>query len=359
MTPLAYYQQQQNQGLIHSDPQQMEALQELQRIHLECLKRQKRSAFRRWIPHKPVKGLYLWGHIGAGKTYLIDIFYHGVSVKKWRLHFHQFMQYIHDELTRLRGQPNPLEQVAQHIAKRAQVLCLDELLVTNVVDAMILHQLLKALFKQNICLVTSANLPPDELYKEGLQRESFLPAIDIIKQHTVVFHLLSNHDYRLGHPSQIGFYFSPLNEIAEINMEKSFQRFSYNQPANHEPLHLFNRPIQIRRKTEDVIWFDFMDLCGIPRSQKDYLALIEKYHTVLISNVPIFESDQHNLITAFINLIDVFYDARIRVIISATTDIALLYPGGQHQFEFARTRSRLTEMQSINYCPRSSVLSSR
>ncbi len=355
MTPLHYYQQQIDAGLIHHDAEQLLVMQELNRIYLELHKRDKArqlllgQLMRPIYAIKPVKGMYLWGNIGVGKTFLIDIFYHCLSIKKRRMHFHEFMLHIHDELTKWQGHKNPLDKIGLKIARESHVLCFDEFIVNNIVDAMILEGLLKSLFRHGVCLVTTSNTEPDELYKNGLQREAFLPAIEIIKQHTEVFHLQSKHDYRLEHLSQAGVYFSPLDEQAELTMEKCFQHFSNYLPWDDKPIKIFDRTIKIRKKAGDVVWFDFIDLCGIPRSQKDYLALAHKYHTVLISDIPIITSDQNNLITAFINLIDVLYDAHVRVVISAAADVHALYPQGRMSSIFERTKSRLIEMQSSCY----------
>lgn len=355
MTPLQYYQQQIASKLIKKDPQQLEVIQELNRIYTQLLKQHKpqknvlKQIALSFKPHKPVKGLYLWGSVGVGKTFLMDTFYHCLPMNKMRLHFHQFMQQIHNELTQLQGTKNPLDIIAKKIAQKTYVLCFDEFLVSNIADAMLLSGLLKALFKYGICLVASSNARPDDLYKEGIQRENFLPAIELIKSNTKVFHMVSHHDYRLEHVTQAGVYFSPLGPDTERNMEKSFQHFSNNKPATTTKITLFDRPINIKKEAGDTIWFDFIDIVGKPRSQKDFLALAKKYKTCLISNVPVIQEDQDNLITSFINLIDVFYDAKVKVIISAETHVEALYPTGKMRFEFARTQSRLIEMQSVDY----------
>ncbi|OYK80879.1 cell division protein ZapE [Coxiella burnetii] len=355
MTPLEYYQQQVEFGFIQKDPQQKEVIDQLQHIYTELLKQENaRTRFLNKFLHtlvisKPVKGLYLWGSVGVGKTFLLDTFYHCLPLKKMRLHFHQFMARIHRELTHLQGIKNPLDIIAKKLSRETNVICFDEFFVDNVADAMLLGGLLSALFKYGICFIATSNFKPEDLYKEGLQREQFIPAIKLIKQHTQVFHLTSHYDYRLRYSPQTEVYFTPLDEQAEINMEKSFQHFSNYQPATHTAIELFHRIIPIRKQAGNVIWFEFIDLCGIPRSVKDFLELSQKYKTVLISNVPVLRTDQKNLITSFIKLIDVFYDAKIRLIISAQAPIEELYPEGPLRFEFARTQSRLTEMQRIDW----------
>lgn len=355
MTPLHYYQQQLASGLIEKDPQQLEVMHDLQRIYTQLLKRE--SARQQFLAQlvrtikssNPINGLYLWGSVGVGKTFMMDIFFHCLPINKLRLHFHQFMQRTHDELTRLQGQKNPLDIFAKQLAKEAKILCFDEFFVSNIADAMILGGLLKALFNNGICLVTSSNVKPDDLYKNGIQRENFLPAINLIKKHTTVFHMISHHDYRLEHITQAGVYFTPLGAEAEQNMEKSFQHFSNHKSGIDGAIEIYGRAVKIRKQAGDTIWFDFLDICGIPRSQKDYLYLAKHYRTVLISNIPVIQREQNNLITAFINLIDVFYDARIKLVISAATHAEGLYPEGRMRFAFARAQSRLIEMQSADY----------
>lgn len=355
MTPLIYYQQQIDSGLIQPDPQQQDVIHELQTIYTQLLKQERAS--HQWLGRlihpftlsHPVKGLYLFGSVGVGKTFLMDLFYSCLPIQKMRSHFHQFMQTIHQQLKILQGKENPLDHIAKKIAQKTRVLCFDEFMVNDIADAMILTNLFKALFANRICLMASSNVAPDDLYKNGLQRDVFLPAISLIKQHTRVFHMISHHDYRLTHLTQAGVYFTPLDQEAELNMEKCFSHFSHHQPISTEDIELLGRRIRIHKQAGTTIWFDFFALCDIPRSQNDYLELVKKYKTVLISNVPVMKPDQRNLITAFINLIDILYDARVRTIISAAADVEELYPEGRLRFAFARTQSRLIEMQSTDY----------
>ncbi len=353
MTPLEYYQQQIDSGLIQEDAQQYDAIKRLDTIYHGLIKQEKQQ--HKWFSFKKntlVKGLYLWGSVGVGKTFLMDCFYSCVPVKKIRTHFHKFLQRIHDELKLVQGESDPLKLIAKKIASETQVLCFDEFFVSDIADAMILAGLFRALFQQGICLITSSNVRPDDLYKEGLQRERFLPAIKLIKRYTTELHMISHHDYRLTHVRQAGIYFTPLNATAEKSLETAFQHLSDGKDVYTDALELFGRTIQYRKRTDKIIWFDFIDLCDVPRSQKDYLALSRDYKIVFISNIPVIKPREHNLITAFINLIDVFYDAQTCVVISAAVDIEELYPEGQMTFEFARTQSRLIEMHSDDYFQR-------
>lgn len=353
MKPIEYFQQQIDAGLIQQDPQQLEVMQILQRIYDDLVEEQQKTPrlLKRIIkkPQQTIKGLYAWGSVGVGKTFLMDCFYLCCPVKKMRLHFHVFMQRIHQELKLLQGEKDPLRKVAKKLIMEAKVLCFDEFFVTDIADAMILGELFDALFAEGICLITTSNVAPSDLYKEGLQRERFLPTIKLIKQHTTVFHMISHHDYRLTHLSQAGVYFTPLDHQSEVYMENAFQHLASGQEIIEGDIELFGRKIKIRKRTADIIWFDFKNICGVPRSQKDYIALSKQYHTVFISGIPVLKPNQLDLTTLFINLIDVFYDANVRLVVSAAADIEHLYPDGRLRFEFARTQSRLIEMQSTDY----------
>jgi cell division protein ZapE len=355
MTPSEYYQQQLDSGLIHPDSQQKEVNESLNKIHHELIQREKggQSLLARltakWHHRKPVNGLYVWGSVGVGKTLLIDAFYSCTPVPKLRMHFHAFIQMIHEKMRALEGHENPLILVATEIAKTAHLICFDEFFVSDIADAMILAGLFGALFTEGVCLVATSNIKPDDLYKEGLQRDRFLPAIELIKQNTTVFHMASHHDYRLDHDTQANAYFSPLGIDAEKQLQLVFNHLTQDQAQQSTKFSLLGRSVSSRRRTESTIWFDFNVICGVPRSQRDYLALSKLYHTIFVSNIPIIKSHQDNLITAFINLIDVFYDTHRRLVISAETEIEQLYPAGKLRFAFARTQSRITEMQSLDY----------
>jgi cell division protein ZapE len=355
MSPLTYYQQQLDSGLIQKDPQQLAVIHILDNIYFKLIKQTEVADqwLSRWrhpqLTRHAVTGLYVWGSVGVGKTLLMDIFYDCLPVKKRRSHFHEFMRDIHQQLKQHQGEKNPLARIAKTIAQDVQVLCFDEMMVDDIADAMILGNLFQALFQHRICLITSSNVAPDDLYKNGLQRELFYPAIALIKKHTDVFHMISHHDYRVMSTAQAGVYFTPLNQQAAENMEKCFQYFAQQAPVSTDAIDVLDRKITIHKQANDTIWFDFFALCDIPRSQNDYLVLAKKYKTVLISNIPVMSAEQNNLITAFIHLIDIFYDANVRVVISAAAPVEALYPAGRLRFAFARTQSRLIEMQSIDY----------
>lgn len=355
LTPLDYYSQQLQAGLIQEDAQQLEVMQILQQVYLQLLAQERRQNqfFSRWLTRflksSPVKGLYVWGSVGVGKTFIMDTFYLCCPVTKMRLHFHVFLQRVHAELKAIQGQINPLQKIAALFRSEARVICFDEFFVSDITDAMILGELFQALFAEGICLVTTSNVMPDDLYKDGLQRERFFPAIKAIKQNTTVYHMVSHHDYRLTHLHQAGVYFTPLNQQTEKYLENAFQHLAGDEAISESDIKILDRVVKTKKHTATMIWFDFENICGIPRSQNDYIVLAKRYHTVFVSGVPILQAKQLNLTTAFINLVDVFYDASVRMVISAAVDVEHIYPEGRLRFEFARTQSRLIEMQSTDY----------
>lgn len=352
MTPLDYYQEQCRQGIVLEDAQQLMALQYLQALYHELVSEQKKrnSLFAFLRPAKSVQGLYLWGGVGIGKTFLMDCFYHCLPMaQKKRVHFHQFMRFVHAELKKYQGKKDPLQHIAKALAKETRILCFDELLVTDITDAMLLGRLLRALFSQGVCLVATSNVAPDDLYKNGLQRPLFLPAIAMLKKHMHVISLTTTADYRLRHLQHAGVYFTPDDEIADEEMEKCFALLSQGETYLQEPIEICGRRITIKKQAGDMVWFDFDKICAVPRSQHDYLAIAEKYSTILISHIPIIPSQAKDTISLFIRMVDVFYDARVRLVISAAASVDKLYEHGYLAFDFARTRSRLLEMQSQAY----------
>lgn len=351
-TPLSYYEDYCQQGLITPDPEQRIVLNHLHSVFIHLVKEQRKrdGVSRLFRKPKLVHGLYIWGGVGIGKTFLMDCFYHSLPFKnKLRMHFHQFMRMIHEQLKQHQGEKNPLDVIATEIAKQTTVLCFDEFFVNDIADAMILARLLKALFIRGVCLIATSNTMPDNLYYRGLQRPLFLPAIALLKQHTTVLHVPTQIDYRLRHLKLAGAFYTPNDEIAAENMAKSFAIFAEAKPVTSDPIHLNGRNIQVIKRSDDIIWFDFADLCHIPRSQHDYLAIAERYHTVLLGNIPAIPPNAKDKIALFIRLIDVLYDARVRLIFSAAVDIDGIYTSGTMAQDFVRTKSRLLEMQSEDY----------
>jgi cell division protein ZapE len=352
MTPLDYYQEQCEKGLIFKDPQQLSALENLQRVYFDLIaEHDKREGFLAWM-RKPklVNGVYLWGGVGIGKTLLMDCFFKCLPFQnKMRMHFHQFLQLIHNDLKKYQGTTDPLQAVAREIASQAMVLCFDEFYVSDITDAMLLGRLLKALFENGVCLITTSNAHPDDLYKNGLQRSQFLPAIAMIKQDTTVINIPTTIDYRLRHLKEAGVFYTPLDESAKENMEKTFLVLSDGKPASTDPIEIYGRKIQIKKQAGDIIWFKFSEICSVPRSQKDYLNIAEKYKTVFISDIPVIEPNAKDKICLFISMVDVFYDAGVRLVISSAEPVSEIYSKGYMISEFTRTNSRLLEMQSLDY----------
>ncbi|MEZ5573649.1 MAG: cell division protein ZapE [Halioglobus sp.] len=307
----------------------------------------------RRVQIEPQIGLYFWGGVGRGKTYLVDTFFECLPFnRKMRVHFHRFMQRVHTELASLEGEKNPLDRVADRLASEARVLCFDEFFVTDIADAMILGGLMKALFARGVTLVATSNIEPSKLYENGLQRQRFLPAIALLEQYTQVVNVDGGVDYRLRTLQQAELYHFPLDEGADSSLEESFSRLA-PEPAKHwERLEINHRYLTCRRVANDVAWFDFAELCDGPRSQNDYIELARIFHAVLISGVPEFVPDKGDQARRFINLVDEFYDRNVKLVLAAAKPLLELYAGGRLEFEFQRTISRLQEMQSYEYLAR-------
>ena len=301
----------------------------------------------------PERGLYMWGGVGRGKTWLMDLFFESLPFEnKLRMHFHRFMRRVHQDLRALAGQSNPLLGVADRFAADAQVLCFDEFFVSDITDAMILGELLDALFARGVTLVATSNIPPSELYKDGLQRRRFLPAIALLEQHTDILNVDGGTDYRLRSLERAEIYHTPLDAGADESLAASFASLAPVAPTEGEVLEVEGRPIPTRMRADDVVWFDFEALCGGPRSQNDYIELAREFHAVLVSDVPRFDSRLEDKARRFISLVDEFYDRGVKLILSAAAPLDDLYGGERLSFEFERTRSRLLEMQSREYLAR-------
>jgi cell division protein ZapE len=292
----------------------------------------------------------MWGGVGRGKTYLMDLFYTELTIAaKQRTHFHRFMQYVHSELKTLKDQQSPLIQVAAHLAEQTRIICLDEFFVSDITDAMLLSGLLQALFERNVTLVTTSNIAPDDLYKEGLQRARFVPAIELIKTRMEVFHLDGATDYRLRFLQQADLFHAPLDARADDMLAAAFEQVSMEPGQPDQPLAIEGRRIPTRRLADGVVWFDFEAICDGPRGQADYIEIARCYHTVLISNIPILDGFKEDQARRFLTLVDEFYDRSVKLIVTAAAAIDELYQGAKLRFEYQRTVSRLKEMQSREY----------
>ncbi|MGM0702666.1 MAG: cell division protein ZapE [Pseudomonadota bacterium] len=297
-----------------------------------------------------IHGLYFWGGVGRGKTYLVDTFYEALPFSdKMRTHFHRFMQRVHNDLDHYKGERNPLTLVAGKFAAEARVICFDEFFVKDITDAMILANLLEALFERGVVLVATSNIVPDELYKDGLQRARFLPAIDLLKQHCEVVNVDSGIDYRLRALERAEIFHAPLDASAETELARSFREIAGHEGESDVAIEINHRVLRSRRLHDDIVWFEFHELCDGPRSQNDYIELAREYHSVLVSNVPRMSGATDDQARRFINLVDEFYDRGVKLLMSAEVPVDQLYAEGRLAFEFKRTLSRLREMQSREY----------
>lgn len=357
MSPVEKYQQLLAQSVMSEDPGQRRVVDLLEALYQLLLARtRQKSALSRLLGrgnNAPVKGIYLWGGVGRGKTMLMDLFFECLPPgERLRMHFHRFMRRVHDELTQLSGTANPLDVVADRFAKETRVLCFDEFFVSDIADAMILGELLEGLFERGVTLVATSNVAPVDLYENGLQRRRFLPAIALLEVHTRVHQIDVEVDYRLRVLERAEIFHSPLDSAAERSLQRSFSALAPEVGSVDVTLEIENRPIRARQVADDVAWFEFSELCEGPRSQNDYIELARIYHAVLVSNVPHFTGRDENSARRFISLVDEFYDHNVKLILSAAVPIVELYGGERLRFEFARTESRLLEMQSHEYLAR-------
>lgn len=359
MRPLQRYRQAESDGVITSDPAQVAVIRKLDALYDVVMSDSGQSGlmdrlFRRWRnPQPPPRGLYIWGGVGRGKTMLMDWFFAslppGVGI---RMHFHRFMHRVHHDLKTHKGIANPLQRVAEGLAAEGRVLCFDEFFVSDIGDAMLLGELLKGLFERGVVLVATSNVEPSRLYENGLQRSRFLPAIALLEEHTEIHLLDGPTDYRLRVLQKAELYHSPLDETANQSLQRSFFALAADEPREQVALIIEEREIVARKVADDVVWFDFAAICEGPRSQNDYIELAREFHTVLISDVPVFTSQKEDAARRFISLVDEFYDRSVKLILSAAVPIPSLYQGQRLRFEFERTQSRLLEMQSEEYLGR-------
>lgn len=340
---------------LTNDPEQEAVIQLLEALQ-RALQDENRAwpRLRRHLPLLPQpqapRGIYMWGGVGRGKTFLMDLFFETLRFrKKKRIHFHRMMREVHTRLGDLRNQSDPLEVVAATIARDARVLCFDEFYVSDIGDAMILGRLLDGLFRRNVTLVTTSNLPPDDLYADGLQRERFVPAINLLKRHTQVVPLDGGEDYRLRLLQRAGTYLTPLGPDTDRHLLQFFNDVAPGKVTEGRRIDINGRTIETLRAAKGVAWFDFRELCEGARSQADYIEIARWHHTVIVSDVPRLDAQADDAARRFIALIDEFYDRRVKLVLAAAAAAAELYTGSRLAFEFQRTVSRLVEMQSLEY----------
>ena len=364
MTIIDEYNKQLQQKSYQHDPEQLKAVEHLSQLQLKLNHHlQQKQTFSHKIksflkrPTESLQGCYIWGDVGRGKTWLMDMFFDSfdahspIGKRKIRLHFHHFMQAIHDQLSLIGDQKQPLKFIARSFAKRYQLLCLDEFHVSDITDAMLLYGLLENLLKEDVVLVITSNRIPDNLYKNGLQRERFLPAIELLKQHCHVIQLNGEVDHRLRLLEKADTWHA-LTESSDQVLELRFLELITHPAQRNYKIHINYRIIESVLYTDEVVWLDFHVLCGNKRGSADYIEIARQFHTVFVSNIPKMNDNQNDKAKRFINMIDEFYDRNVNLLCSAECRPEDLYTGKQFVFEFKRTVSRLQEMRSHEYMQR-------
>ena len=351
-SPLSWYQEAAKQSGFIKDPAQQEAIQALDQLWHQLIDfKEKRNRFLGRSLRSPIspKGLYFWGGVGRGKSFLMDAFYGCLPyIRKKRIHFHAFMSEIHQRLNKLKNQENPVLALSAQIANEVRVLCFDEFHISHIADAMILGRLLEGLFANGVVLVMTSNYAPDELYPNGLNRHNFLPTIDLIKQQLTILNVDGGSDHRMRTLTRADVYF-PLNETGEKELSTLFEQLTQGQKRLPETIEILGRNITCKGQTQETIWFDFEELFFTARSQEDYLRLAQKFSFILISGIRPLSPTEQNEARRLTWFIDVLYDYRVKLCATLSGDLASLYTHGSFANEFARTASRMQEMQSEEY----------
>jgi cell division protein ZapE len=339
-----------------ADPVQQRVVTLLDELRERLIRPKRRSVLTGLFarkPHELERGLYLWGGVGRGKTWLMDLFFQSLPFKnKQRSHFHRFMQSVHDELRKHQDRADPLELVADKIARKTRVLCFDEFFVSDIGDAMILGNLFRGLFDRGVTLVATSNVAPDNLYKEGLQRARFLPAIRLLKENTQIVHVENGVDYRLRALERAPTAFDAKDPHTTAAMTQLFEAVAGEHGAANANLTLNHRRLHTKRLAAKAVWFDFKELCDGPRGQADYIEIARCFQTVVLSDIPVLTNTQEDQARRFVTLVDEFYDRSIKLIFSSAAPVTEIYRGVKLRFEFERTSSRLIEMQSQEYLAR-------
>jgi cell division protein ZapE len=361
MTPLLRYQQDLDTIGFEYDADQENAVTHLQRLYDDLIKAQTQPKKRKWYQcflsadksNNIIKGLYFWGGVGRGKTYLMDTFYDCLPFdSKMRIHFHRFMHRVHQELKLLKDVENPLVIIAQKLSKETQIICFDEFFVSDITDAMLLGGLFEQLFAQGVTLVATSNIPPDDLYRNGLQRVRFMPTIELLKIHTQIINVDSGVDYRLRTLQKAEIYHYPLDELAQVNLNRYFDQLAVEPKQQDVQIIVMDRQLNVRREADGIALFEYSVLCESARSQVDYMEISRCYNTILLANVKMMGQESDDTARRFIALVDEFYERNVKLIISAQVAMEQLYQGGILSFEFKRCLSRLQEMQSTEYLGR-------
>jgi cell division protein ZapE len=352
ISPLQWYRQFVHKPGFVAEPEQLDAAQKLEWLYLELLefKSYRQKPFIKTFGRRsPPKGIYLHGGVGRGKSVLMDAFFANLPYRrKRRVHFHHFMQEVHQHIGLIKHEEDPLVIVAAGLAKRLRVLCLDEFHVNDIGDAMILGRLLEEMFKRGVVLVTTSNYAPDELWLDGLQRERFLPAIELLKNNCVVVSVNGPIDYRLRSFEKFSVYHTPLSAEAEVRLGEAFAAVG-GERQKDASIEVLGRRIPAKGVSPGAVWFEFSDICGGPRSQLDYLEIAREHHLVIVSNIPQLRANDAAEALRFTMMVDVFYDHRVKLMVSAAVAPGGLYPEGLRSEEFERAVSRLLEMQAPEY----------
>ncbi|TLU66699.1 AFG1 family ATPase [Thalassotalea litorea] len=361
LTPIQKYQQDLQREDFSHDTAQENAIRHLQRLFDDLLVQPVavsgfkkvwsgwKKVYRKNTPSR-IKGLYFWGGVGRGKTYLVDTFYDCLPFEnKMRVHFHRFMHRVHQEMKGLSGQSDPLKIIAKKFAEETRIICFDEFFVSDITDAMILGTLFEYLFAENVTLVATSNIIPDDLYRNGLQRARFLPAIKLINEHTDVVNVDSGVDYRLRTLQQANLFHHPNDQTAANNLDQYFQQLAPEQGQQAKLIEINNRQLTTIKEADGIVYFDFHELCETARSQTDYMEISRLYQTVLLADVKAMGQNNDDAARRFIALVDEFYERKVKLIISAEAAMEDLYQTGTLSFEFKRCLSRLQEMQSLDY----------
>jgi len=353
MSPKDWYQSMRDQPEFIHDAAQEEAIEALEVLWHQLVDfKAKRNHFlgRSLLSPEVPKGLYVWGGVGRGKSFLMDVFYDCVPYRrKRRIHFHNFMAEVHHELKRLADEADPLLALADSIAESTRLLCLDEFHVSDIADAMILGRLLEAMFARGVVLMTTSNFPPDSLYLNGLQRQKFLPTIELLKRELRELEVDGGNDYRLREMEHEPLFMVPADDNSDARMLAIFEHLSPFQVQDEAQIEIMGRKIPVRKLSHSVVWFDFMEICGGHHAQADYLEIAQQFHTVFVSNIPKLNPDFAAAVQRFVWLVDVFYDQRVKLVISAAAPPQEICSVEVQGGEFARTVSRLIEMQSKAY----------
>ncbi len=336
-------------GMLLADGTQQHVVQLMQRIYDE-LRSQKPRRWRFWRQPSPVRGLYIWGGVGIGKTCLMNFLYESVAdLGAQRLHFHRFMHMVHSELKKRQGQSDPLRDFAASYSRKVRLLLFDEFYVSDITDAMLIGNLLQALFAHGVGFVATSNEAPQRLYYDGLQRERFLPAIKLIEENTEVIHMEGSIDYRSRYLQTAGVYYCPIDGDSHRQMQGDFERFTTGDNTQVGTIRINGRDLQVLGHGDDCVWMKFIELCGTARNVADYMELASLYPILLLSDMPQLGPDDDDMVRRFISLIDELYERRVKLIVSAAVAAEQLYTGTRHAAIFRRTVSRLSEMAGKEY----------